>query len=549
MEKKTSILLIEDNEADYILTREMLDRRKFSLTWAQTLADGLKIFQNEPTDIILLDLGVPDSVGIVTFDKLRKQIERMPAVIVLTGNDDEEIAKEALARGAQDYLVKGDSSPELLNRSIRYALERHNCDRQLRESNEQLLLLNEQLKATRDEALAACRLKSEFVANISHELRTPLAGVLGMIEIVYDGMSDEDQKELLQVAKESGQHLLSIFNDLLDFSKMEAGYMRLRETAFDPKEAIKSVLDLMTSMAHKKNIFLLSEVEPELPILYGDGSKLRQILLNLLGNAIKFTSEGGTKIQASLGDSTDGVITVQFAVSDTGIGISPSERKHLFEPFSQVDNSSTRKYGGTGLGLAISKGLVELMGGRIGLSSIKGKGSTFFFSIPFHVADERTGGSSVPAPAEDKLNFCPILNGDILVVEDNAVLQMLRKRQLENFGFQVDIVANGKLAVRAAIERSYGVILMDLQLPEMDGYQAAEEIRRLQKSSGLRTPIIAITASMDPQEQQRCTAFDIDELLRKPVSAELLATTLAKWIDFPKESADTKMHSSDLLFD
>jgi CheY-like chemotaxis protein len=370
-----------------------------------------------------------------------------------------------------------------------------------------------------------------------------------MIEIVYDGMTDEEQKELLQVAKESGQHLLSIFNDLLDFSKMEAGYMKLRETAFDPKEAIKSVLDIMTSVAHKKNIFLLSEVEPELPILYGDSSKLRQILLNLLGNAIKFTSEGGAKVQASVGDSSDGVITVQFAVSDTGIGISPAERKHLFEPFSQVDNSSTRKYGGTGLGLAITKGLVELMGGRIGLSSIKGKGSTFFFSIPFHVADDSAGGGSVPAPAEDTLNFCPILNGDILVAEDNAVLQMLRKRQLENIGFQVDIVSDGKSAVRAAKERSYGVILMDLQLPEMDGYKAAEEIRRLQKTSGIRTPIIAITASMDPGEQTRCTSVGIDELLRKPVSAEQLANALSRWINFPKEAADTKMPTSDMLID
>ncbi|HEY9773522.1 MAG TPA: response regulator [Planktothrix sp.] len=525
--KEISILIVEDNEDDFVLTSELL-AGQFALEWAQTLENGISQLSKRTFDLVLLDLGMPGSHGIATFQKVQEERSQLPAVIVLTGNDDDELAKEALQNGAQDYLVKGQVTAEILRRAVRYSIDRYAFERLLRETNSELLLLNEELKETRDLALEASRAKSQFCANMSHELRTPIAAMLGLMELVTDKVSeiDADSGSLIVLAIESGHNLLQIVNDLLNFSQLEAGYTRVDKAHFNPAAAIESVVRYLQPIANKKNITLVSEIEPEIPFVTGDEAKLKQILYNLVGNAIKFTNQGGVQVRASLGDCKDDEVTVQFAVIDSGIGISPAERHHLFEPFSQVDGSNTRRYGGTGLGLALSKSYVELLAGRIGLSSIKGKGSTFWFHIPFEVAPNSASTQVEDTDAE----FSAVLSGDILVVEDNLALQTMIKRQLESIGYSPVVVGDGRTAVRAARSHKYKAILMDLQLPLMDGYQASEQIRALKDGGGHRTPIIAVTASVSDEDHQRCLNFGMDDVLTKPVLLDGLSETLAKWI-------------------
>jgi two-component system, sensor histidine kinase and response regulator len=250
-------------------------------------------------------------------------------------------------------------------------------------------------------------------------------------------------------------------------------------------------------------------------------------LLNLVGNAIKFTERGAVGLCANLVESKDHTAEIKFTVSDTGIGMSPEEAKAIFEPFTQVDSSNTRKYGGAGLGLSITKKLVEAMGGEIGFVSKKGKGSTFWVNLPMstvmpeHTPDlPEAGGGHV---------VCPILSGDVLLVEDNKLLQLLTKRQLQKIGFSPDVVEDGRSAVEAVQTRKYKIVLMDLQLPQLDGYQATRRIREIEKTSGRRTPIVATTASAGPDDVQNCLRVGMDDVLSKPLTTEALATALSKW--------------------
>lgn len=523
-----SILFIEDNEDDYILASEIISGSDTKLSWATSLAEGINHLKEENFDVVCLDLGMPESSGVKTLELLMEEVDPLPPVIVLTGNDDEEIAQEAIVKGAQDYLVKGRVTRDLLLRTMRYSIERHKSEQELRERNKDLSALNVALEAARDKALESNVLKSQFIANVSHELRTPIAAMLGLIEIVSDQSKDAESIDLLTHATEAGHQLLGIVNDLLNFSRMEAGYAKVEITEFNPGATIELVVKYLEESARRKNIVLVAEVEPEIPNVQGDEKKVKQILLNLIGNAIKFTNQGGVKVRASLGDSVNGSTTVQFSVVDTGIGISPEERRYLFEPFSQVDGSNTRRYGGTGLGLSIAKNYTELLGGKIGLSSIKGSGSTFWFHIPFLLAPNQNKVN--PIAEFETLDFCPDLKGDILIVEDNKVLQIMTKRQVENAGFAADVVGDGRQAISAALHHHYRLILMDLQLPVIDGYQATSKIRAMESGLGRRTPIIAVTASVSQNDKDRCLSVGMDEVLSKPVSFEVMATTITKWV-------------------
>ncbi len=394
-----------------------------------------------------------------------------------------------------------------------------------------------ELARSRDAALESARLKSQFLANMSHEIRTPMNSVIGMTDILLNTDVTSEQREFLEIVRMSAESLLTIINDILDFSKIEAGKLKFEMLDFEPRTVIEETTTLLVEQAHDKRLQLSSSIDADVPeSVRGDPGRLRQVLVNLVGNAIKFTSEGGVTIRVKHDEETESHLMLRFEVTDTGIGIPSEARACLFQPFSQVDASTTRKYGGTGLGLAISKQLVNLMAGQIGCEST-GQGSTFWFTARFEkvgAAKSSPEASSTGAPEIPRALRSIILPEQrrrtrILVAEDNPFNQKVVQRQLREMGFGVDAVADGIEVLEAMKRIPYDVVLMDCQMPEMDGYACAAEIRR-REDNARHVPIIAMTAHVRKEDRDKCLAAGMDDFLSKPVRAPQLQDALTRWL-------------------
>ena len=460
-------------------------------------------------------------------------------------------------QGGTQYLVMGIiilfyilvlvNSATIMQKSLVSALETRYANdalvahlRQASEESEslnlELIAENDMRKATenelvlaRDAAEAASRAKDEFLANMSHEIRTPMNGILGTLQLLQDTRMDAAQIDYVKTAYSSAEGLLSILNDILDFSKIAARKLVLEDIPFSLRALVEELVTLLSHSAQAKNVALMAEIDPHLPEMFiGDPTRVRQVLLNFMTNAIKFTEQGEVRVRVLCLSAFASRVMLRLEVRDTGIGIPEEKQKDLFQSFTQGDGSTTRKYGGTGLGLAIVRQLVLMMGGKIGVESEPGHGSLFWCELDFPVAAMgRQGEEQKTEGAQAEMGA---LQGHILLVEDNKVNQMVAAKMLASMGLSVDLAENGEKALAALAGKHYDLVLMDCQMPVLDGYQATRVFRGQEPKGKRRLPIIAMTANAMQGDREKCLDAGMDDYLAKPVKKELLRKLLGHWL-------------------
>ncbi len=453
----------------------------------------------------------------------------------------DDLQLNSLLTAVSDAFDAADTDRKQLEHSVNLAAQElfERNQRLESELEERERLQQELIEASRraqqmaEVAASANQAKSEFLANMSHEIRTPMNGIIGMTAILMDMKLDRAQHDCAAVIRDSSAALLTVINDILDFSKIEAGKLAIENLDISLQNVVEDVARLLAIQAEPKGIKIAIHIDERLPSLVrGDSGRLRQILLNLGGNAVKFTAHGEVTIEASVLETDDSATMVRCSVRDTGIGIPADRLSALFNPFTQVDTSTTRKFGGTGLGLSIAKRLVELMGGDVGVESVIGKGSTFWFTARLgHSAkatrvDPKDGRqlrtqTIVVQPETNRRNH-------ILLAEDNPVNQKVARYLLEKLTYSVDVVSDGQAAVDAWQTGKYDLILMDCQMPVLDGYEATRHIR--QQEHGKHIPIVALTAHAMQGAEEPCFAAGMDAHITKPIDRALLVATLNRFL-------------------
>ncbi len=639
------ILLVEDDEEDYIITRDTLQDIKdvkYTLDWVSNIETAFKKTEVQKYDVILVDYMLGANNGLDFISKISEKGIHTPCIL-LTGMDNHETDNQALEQGVADYLIKSEITPSLLNRSIRYAIERMRIEGILKEREERFrnlfegapdailladvvtgiiidanpaavsllgrkkseltgihqsklhspdnnkfggltfiefvnklknskapikvetILLNSksenipvemtsslilidgrtviqgiirditerkkfetELIKSKEIAESATKSKSRFLANMSHEIRTPMNGIIGMANILKTTSLTEEQQDHLSLISISANNLLAIINDILDLSKIESDQLNMENIDFDLIENINDIIKISQIKTNEKGIYLNVIFEKNTPrFVKGDPIRLNQIILNLVNNAVKFTEKGGVDVFVSLAEEKEDSIFLKFKVVDSGQGISAEGQKKLFKEFSQVYSYTSRKHGGTGLGLAISKKLAEKMNGEIGVESELGKGSTFWFTVQLNK------GSSAEKLSRE-INDINICESDatlkILLAEDNLINQKVAKMTLEKMGHYVDIAENGEVAVEKFLANEYDLILMDVQMPIMNGIDATRQIRKIEeaidKSKGIR--IVAMTANVMKQDKEEYLASGMDDFVSKPFKINELLKILGK---------------------
>ena len=425
-----------------------------------------------------------------------------------------------------------------------HAIERRNAELALHRRSEELTALNKDLLKARDAAESANRIKSEFLASMSHEIRTPMNGIVGMVHVLMSTPLQQDQREKLSTLASAASTLLNILNDILDISKIEAGRLELDVAPFLPRRMLEDMMALWRPSALNKGLGLKSQVDPDVPaIMIGDANRIGQIVANYLGNAIKFTESGGVAVHLSGQPKGNGTYRLRVSITDTGIGIASDTIPRLFQKFSQADNSTTRKFGGTGLGLAICRELAQLMGGEVGVDSTPGKGSTFWVAVDCGMADSTV----LPLPEAGTRSRLLTLPGErrlhLLVVEDNQVNQVVICSMLRSAGHECEVAKDGRDAITTVQKHDYDGVLMDIQMPVIDGVEATQRIRKL-GDQYQRLPIIALTANAMAGDEEHYLGLGMNDYVPKPIDPDRLTLALRRSIATdaaPIRRADLRM--------
>ena len=440
------------------------------------------------------------------------------------------MAAYRLYQSSSDALVLTYRNEELIDNLTHAHTQLETVNTDLTDEIDHVKSMEQELKQARDRAEKMSEAKGEFLANMSHEIRTPMNGVIGTLQLLEDTELDTSQREYVTTAHKSADALLTILNDILDLSKIEAGKMDIEIIPFDLRELTQELTALYGLKAEQKGIVLRCEIDDTLPtLLRGDPTRIRQILFNLVSNALKFTEQGEIVVRIKVTPGNEDNIVLRTEVQDTGIGIPAEAQQKLFTEFTQADGSTTRKYGGTGLGLAIVRKLVSLMYGELGVDSTPGEGSCFWFVLPLQVTGD-VDDSPVAVVEEQQPDDRP-LSGKVLLVEDNPVNQMVAGKMLEKLNVDNEIANNGIEALLKLESGQYDAVLMDCQMPELDGFEATRQFRTKEEvTGGPRMPVIAMTANVMEGDRERCLEAGMDDYLGKPVKLEELESILRRWL-------------------